>query len=53
MLVVIIITHFLFEVDALLSAYPELVKNLLEELDKPLYEFFEVSECSDFLFCHR
>lgn len=30
-----------------------LVKRLLMEMDMELYEFFERSECKDYLFCHR
>lgn len=26
---------------------------LLNELDDELHRFFEISECSDYLFCHR
>ena len=30
-----------------------LVKNLIKEIDQGLYQFFERSECEDYLFCHR
>lgn len=30
-----------------------MVKNLIMELDSKLYDFFESSECQDYLFCHR
>ena len=30
-----------------------LVKMLIMEVDVKLYNFFESSECSDYLFCHR
>jgi len=30
-----------------------LVKNLVKEINGKLYDFFERSECSDYLFCHR
>lgn len=36
-----------------LSLPPALVKKLISEIDKDLYEFFESSECHDYLFCHR
>ena len=34
----------------LLSA---LVRKLISEIDRDLYQFFESSECHDYLFCHR
>ena len=30
-----------------------LVKKLIEEIDQELFQFFEGSECKDYLFCHR
>ena len=30
-----------------------LVKKLISEIDQDLYQFFERSECHDYLFCHR
>ena len=30
-----------------------LVKKLIEEIDQELFQFFEGSECQDYLFCHR
>jgi hypothetical protein len=30
-----------------------LVKKLISEIDRDLYQFFESSECHDYLFCHR
>lgn len=30
-----------------------LVKGLLQEVDEELFRFFEISECRDYLFCHR
>ena len=36
-----------------LSFSPALVKKLINEIDLKLYNFFESSECHDYLFCHR
>jgi hypothetical protein len=30
-----------------------LVKKLISEIDEDLFQFFEASECHDYLFCHR
>jgi hypothetical protein len=30
-----------------------LVKMLISELDSNLFDFFAISECQDYLFCHR
>ena len=33
--------------------FSALVKKLISEIDKDLFQFFEASECRDYLFCHR
>lgn len=30
-----------------------IVRELVQEMDPELYEFFEETECRDYLFCHR
>ena len=42
--------YVFFSPSLLLTA---LVKKLIHEVDEDLYQFFEESECHDYLFCHR
>lgn len=30
-----------------------IVRELVQEMDPELYDFFEETECRDYLFCHR
>ena len=46
-------TNALTHISPLLSLLTALVKKLISEIDEDLFQFFEASECHDYLFCHR
>ena len=46
-------THTHTHISPLLSLLIALVKKLISEIDEDRFQFFEASECHDYLFCHR
>ena len=46
-------THTHTHISHFLSLLIALVKKLISEIDEDLFQFFEASECHDYLFCHR